>query len=57
MTARALFVDQITDILAFVTDNQRRAFAIHFMNPGTKSLRENVYMDVSFERPVLRVRV
>ena len=40
-----------------VTDNQRRAFAIHFMNPGTKSLREKVYFDVSFARPVLRMRV
>ena len=40
-----------------VTDNQRRAFAIHFMNPGTTSLRENAYLDVSFARPVLRMRV
>ena len=40
-----------------VTDNQRRAFAIHFMTPGTKSLREMQYLEVSFERPVLRMRV
>ena len=40
-----------------VTDRQRRAFAIHFMNPGTKSLREMQYLDVSFERPMLRMRV
>ncbi len=40
-----------------VTDRQRRAFVIHLMTPGTKSLRESAYMDVSFERPVLRMRV
>ncbi len=40
-----------------VTDRQRRAFVIHLMMPGTKSLRENIYMDVSFERPALRMRV
>ena len=40
-----------------VTDRQRRAFAIHFMNPGTKSLREMEYLEVSFERPMLRMRV
>ena len=40
-----------------VTARQRRAFAIHFMNPGTKSLREMEYLEVSFERPMLRMRV
>ena len=40
-----------------VTDRQRRAFAIHFMNPGTKSLRDAQYLEVSFARPVLRMRV
>ena len=40
-----------------VTDRQRRAFAIHFMTPGTKSLRDLDYLDVSFARPVLRMRV
>ena len=39
------------------TDRQRRAFAIHFMNPGTRSLREMKYLEVSFEQPVLRMRV
>ena len=40
-----------------VTDRQRRAFAIHFMTPGTKSLRQQEYLEVSFERPILRMRV
>ena len=39
------------------TDRQRRAFAIHFMNPGTRSLRDMEYLDVSFEQPMLRMRV
>lgn len=39
------------------TANQRRAFAIHFMPPGTKSLRTNQYLGVSFGRPILRMRV
>lgn len=39
------------------TDRQRRAFAIHFMTPGTKSLRTSEYLGVSFARPVLRMRV
>ena len=39
------------------TDRQRRAFAIHFMTPGTRSLREMKYLEVSFEQPVLRMRV
>ncbi len=51
------FVGQNTDIVTNVSNSLRRAFAIHFMNPGTKSLLENAYLDVSFERPVLRMRV
>ena len=39
------------------TERQRRAFAIHYMTPGTKSLRTNQYFAVSFGRPVLRMRV
>ncbi len=39
------------------TDRQRRAFAIHFMTPGTRSMREMKYLEVSFEQPVLRMRV
>ena len=39
------------------TDRQRRAFAIHFMTPGTKSLRTSEYLAVSFARPILRMRV
>ncbi|MEM7130957.1 MAG: phytanoyl-CoA dioxygenase family protein [Chloroflexota bacterium] len=39
------------------TERQRRAFAIHFMTPGTKSLRTFEYLDVSFARPILRMRV
>ena len=38
-----------------VTDRQRRAFAIHFMNPGTRSLRDIIWM--WFEQPMLRMRV
>ncbi len=38
------------------TDRQRRAFAIHFMNPGTRSLRKDFDMEVSFSRPLLRMR-
>jgi phytanoyl-CoA hydroxylase len=38
------------------TPRQRRAFAIHFMPPGTKSLRTNQYLAVSFGRPLLRMR-
>ena len=40
-----------------VTDRQRRAFAIHYMTPGTKSTRSGEYLDVSFSRPMLRMRV
>lgn len=39
------------------TDRQRRAFAIHFMVPGTRSLRTGEYLGVSFSRPMLRMRV
>ncbi len=38
------------------TPRQRRAFAIHFMTPGTKSMRTNQYLPVSFGRPMLRTR-
>ncbi|MDE0446957.1 MAG: hypothetical protein OXH96_09820 [Spirochaetaceae bacterium] len=34
-----------------------RAFAIHFMTPGTKSRRTGDYLPVSFARPLLRMRV
>jgi ectoine hydroxylase-related dioxygenase (phytanoyl-CoA dioxygenase family) len=37
------------------TDRQRRAFAIHFMTPGTRSHGEP--MRVGFERPMLRMRM
>ena len=36
------------------TDRQRRAFAMHFMGPGTRSIR-NGEMPVSFARPLLRL--
>ncbi len=35
------------------TDRQRRAFAIHFMRPGTQSERDGA-MPVNFSRPLLR---
>jgi ectoine hydroxylase-related dioxygenase (phytanoyl-CoA dioxygenase family) len=38
------------------TSRQRRAFAIHFMTPGTRSLRTNETLHVSFSRPMLRMR-
>ena len=37
------------------TDRQRRAFAIHFMNPGTRR-SDATEMEVSFSRPLLRLR-
>ena len=37
------------------TDRQRRALAIHFMTPGTRSLRSGDYLGVSFGRPMLRM--
>jgi ectoine hydroxylase-related dioxygenase (phytanoyl-CoA dioxygenase family) len=39
------------------TDRQRRAFAIHFMTPGTRSLRTGEYLPVSFSRPLLRTKI
>ena len=39
------------------TDRQRRALAIHFMTPGTRSLRTNETIAVSFSHPMLRMRV
>lgn len=39
------------------TDRQRRALAIHYMTPGTRSLRTGEYLGVSFSRPLLRARV
>ena len=39
------------------TERQRRAFVVHFMAPGTRSLRiGGDYMPVSFSRPMLRLR-
>lgn len=38
------------------TDRQRRALAIHYMPPGTRSLRSGDYLAVSFSRPMLRMR-
>jgi ectoine hydroxylase-related dioxygenase (phytanoyl-CoA dioxygenase family) len=38
------------------TDRQRRAFAIHLMNPGTRS-GDGSHMEVSFSRPMLRMRL
>ncbi|MCZ6636215.1 MAG: phytanoyl-CoA dioxygenase family protein [bacterium] len=39
------------------TDRQRRAFAIHFMPPGTRSQKTGEYLKVSFSRPMLRMHV
>jgi len=39
------------------TDRQRRAFAIHYMIPGTKSRRTGDYLPVSYSRPILRMRI
>ncbi len=39
------------------TDRQRRALAIHYMVPGTRSLRTGEYLGVSFSRPLLRARL
>ena len=38
------------------TDRQRRAFAIHFMPPGTRSGHSGDFLEVSFGRPMLRMR-
>ena len=37
------------------TDCQRRAFAVHFMQPGTRG-KTGEFLDVSFSRPMLRAR-
>ena len=39
------------------TDRQRRALAIHFMTPGTKSARSGETIPVNFSHPMLRMRV
>lgn len=39
------------------TDRQRRAFAIHYMVPGTKRLKTGEYIGVSYANPILRMRV
>ena len=39
------------------TARERRAFAIHFMTPGTRSRRTGESLPVSFARPLLRMRV
>ena len=38
------------------TDRQRRAFAIHFMTPGTRG-KDGTHLEVSFARPLLRARI
>ena len=38
------------------TDRQRRAFAIHFMPPGTRQAATGDFLQVSFGRPMLRMR-
>ena len=38
------------------TDRQRRAFAIHFMTPGTRG-KEGDFLRVGFDRPMLRARI
>ncbi len=39
------------------TDRQRRAFAIHFMPPGTRSGHDGQSLEVSFSRPLLRMHI
>ncbi len=39
------------------TDRQRRAFAIHYMTPGTRHLRKDGHLAVGFGRPMLRMKV
>ncbi|MBT5876755.1 MAG: phytanoyl-CoA dioxygenase family protein [Candidatus Latescibacteria bacterium] len=39
------------------TDRQRRAFAIHYMTPGTRNLRKEEHLEVGFERPMLRMKI
>lgn len=38
------------------TDRLRRAFAIHFMTPGTRRRNDGSYIEVSFAHPMLRMR-
>ena len=38
------------------TDRQRRAFAIHFMQPGTRNKHDEL-MQASFSHPILRMRI
>jgi phytanoyl-CoA hydroxylase len=38
------------------TERQRRAFAIHLMNPGTRSGHTGQVLEVSYARPMLRMR-
>jgi phytanoyl-CoA hydroxylase len=38
------------------TDRQRRAFAIHFMPPSTRQAATGDFLQVSFGRPMLRMR-
>ena len=38
------------------TDRQRRAFAIHFMNPGTRG-GDGKVIGVDFNHPMLRMRI
>jgi ectoine hydroxylase-related dioxygenase (phytanoyl-CoA dioxygenase family) len=39
-----------------VTQRQRRAFAIHYMNPGTRG-RDGKIIGVDFSHPILRMRI
>jgi len=39
------------------TPHQRRAFAIHFMPPGTRSGHTGERLEVSFSRPMLRMHI
>ncbi|MEM7531788.1 MAG: phytanoyl-CoA dioxygenase family protein [Chloroflexota bacterium] len=39
------------------TDRQRRAFASHYMTPGTKSARTNETVGVSFAHPMVRMSI
>ena len=38
------------------TEYKRRAFVIHFMPPGTRSGYTGEFLEVSFGRPMLRMR-
>jgi phytanoyl-CoA hydroxylase len=39
------------------TERPRRAFAIHFMPPGTRSEHSGEHLEVSFSRPMLRMKM